>query len=86
MDVVGTFVNDCFDTDTSLKWRLLNQRLYQTYIKWCNVNNERVMSQKWLTMRMSKKGFKKMLVIMEGYGWAGKKTTVEKIETALFAK
>ena len=70
MDVVGTFVNDCFDIDATLRWRLPNQMLYQTYIKWCNVNNERVMSQKWLTMRMSEKGFKRM-VSNNGRIWLG---------------
>lgn len=70
MDVVGTFINDCLDIDASMKWRLPNQMLYQTYIKWCTVNNERVMSQKWLTMRMSEKGFKRM-VSNTGRIWLG---------------
>ena len=70
MDAVGTFVNDCFDLDASMRWRLPNQMLYQTYIKWCNANNERVMSQKWLTMRMSEKGFKRM-VSNTGRIWLG---------------
>ena len=61
MDSVGTFVNDCLEIDASLQWRLNNTMLYNTYIKWCTVNNERVMSQKWLTMRMSEKGFKRMM-------------------------
>ncbi len=70
MDAVGTFVNDCFDLDASMRWRLPNQMLYQTYIKWCNANNERVMSQKWLTMRMSEKGFRRM-VSNTGRIWLG---------------
>ena len=70
MDAVGTFVNDCFDLDASMRWRLPNQMLYQTYIKWCNANNERVMSQKWLTMRMCEKGFKRM-VSNTGRIWLG---------------
>lgn len=70
MDSVGTFVNDCFDLDASMRWRLPNQMLYQTYIKWCNANNERVMSQKWLTMRMSEKGYKRM-VSNTGRIWLG---------------
>ena len=61
MDVVGTFVNDCLELDASLKWRLPTNMLYQTYIKWCSKNNERVMSQKWLGMRMSEKGFKRVI-------------------------
>ena len=60
MDAVGTFVNDCLEIDASLKWRLHTKLLYETYIKWCNKNNERVMSQKWLGLRMSEKGFKRM--------------------------
>lgn len=46
MDSVGTFVNDCFEIDASLKWRLHTKILYETYIKWCSKNNERTMSQK----------------------------------------
>ena len=61
MDVVGTFVNDCIEFDATLKWRLNNTLLYQTYMRWCSKNNERIQSQKWLTMRMSEKGFKKLL-------------------------
>ena len=57
MDVVGTFVNDCLEIDASLKWRLNNTILYNTYIKWCNKNNEHLQSQKWLTLRMVEKGF-----------------------------
>lgn len=60
MDSVGTFVGDCFEIDASLKWRLHTRILYETYIKWCNKNNERVMSQKWLAMRMQEKGFKRL--------------------------
>jgi putative DNA primase/helicase len=60
MDVVGTFVDDCFDLDTNQEWRLLTKELYDTYIKWCNKNNERIMSQKWLGLRMSEKGFKRL--------------------------
>ena len=30
-------------------------------MRWCSKNNERIQSQKWLTMRMSEKGFKKLL-------------------------
>ena len=61
MDSVGTFVSDCLELDASLQWRLPTNMLYQTYIKWCNKNNERVMSQKWLGMRMSEKGFKRVI-------------------------
>lgn len=60
MDAVGTFVNDCLEIDGSLNWRLHTKILYETYIKWCNKNNERVMSQKWLGLRMSEKGFKRL--------------------------
>ena len=61
MDVVGTFVNDCFEIDASLKWRLHTKLLYDTYLKWCNKNNERAMSQKWLGLRMQEKGFKRVV-------------------------
>ena len=61
MNSVETFVIECLDIDASQSWRLNNTFFYNTYIKWCNKNNERVMSQKWLTMRMSEKGFKREL-------------------------
>ena len=60
MDSMGTFVNDCFEIDASLKWRLHTKILYETYIKWCSKNNERTMSQKWLGLRMQEKGFKRI--------------------------
>ena len=61
MDVVGTFVNECLEIDTSFKWRLNNTLLYNTYVKWCTKINERLQSQKWLTMGMSEKGFKRVI-------------------------
>jgi putative DNA primase/helicase len=61
IDVVGTFVKECFEIAASLKWRLNNTLLYNTYVKWCSKNNKRLQSQKWLTMRMSEKGFMRML-------------------------
>lgn len=60
MDVVGTFVADCLELDASLKWRLNTKDLYSAYIKWCTNNNEKLMSQKWLSMRMLEKGYKKI--------------------------
>lgn len=42
MDAVGTFVNDCLEIDATLKWRLHTRLLYETYLKWCVKNNERV--------------------------------------------
>lgn len=61
MDSVGTFVADCLEIDASMKWRLNNTLLYNTYLKWCTKNNERANSQKWLSMRMQEKGFKRMV-------------------------
>ena len=34
MDSVGTFVTECFEMDASLKWKLGNKILYDTYLKW----------------------------------------------------
>ena len=44
-----------------LIWKLNNTLLSQTYMRWCSKNNEHIQSQKCLTMRMSEKGFKKLL-------------------------
>lgn len=61
MDSVGTFVTECFEIDASMKWKLGNKILYDTYLKWCNKNNEHIMSQKWLSLRMGEKGFKRLV-------------------------
>lgn len=76
MDAVGTFVNDCLEIDGSLSWRLHTKILYETYIKWCNKNNERVMSQKWLGLRMSEKGFKRLSTNGQRF-WLGLAVKVE---------
>ena len=60
MDSVGAFVADCLMVDATNKARLPTAHLYQTYSKWCSRNNERLMSQKWLGMRMQEKGFKRL--------------------------
>ena len=59
MDTVGTFMAECFDYDASNKWRITTRQLYDTYVKWCTKNNERVMTQKWLSMRVVGKGFQR---------------------------
>lgn len=59
MDTVGTFLSECFDLDASKKLRITTKQLYDTYIKWCNKNNERVISQKALSMKVSEKGFQR---------------------------
>ena len=59
MDSVGTFVNECLNIDAGLSWRLPNKLMYETYLKWCNRSNERVMSQKWLSIQLQEKGFKR---------------------------
>ena len=60
MDSVGAFIADCLMVDATNKARLPTAHLYQTYSKWCSRNNERLMSQKWLGMRMQEKGFKRL--------------------------
>lgn len=70
MDSVGTFVTDCFEIDDSLKWKLGNKVLYDTYLKWCNKNNERPLSHKGLSMRMQEKGFKRCVSNSQRF-WVG---------------
>lgn len=60
MDVVGTFISDCLEHDASYKWRLKTTDLYNAYVKWCTANKEKIMSQKWLSLRMKEKGYKRM--------------------------
>lgn len=69
MDSVGTFVNDCFEIDASLKWKLGNKVLYDTYLKWCNTNNERPLSHKGLVCGCRRKVLSGVLVIVKGSGW-----------------
>lgn len=57
MDTVGTFVKDCLEIDASGVRKISNKELYEAYIRWCNVNNERVGSQKYLAIRLQEKGF-----------------------------
>ena len=59
MDTVGTFMAEGFDYDASNKLRITTKQLYDTYLKWCTKNNERVMTQKWLSMRVFEKGFQR---------------------------
>ena len=70
MDSVGTFIAECFERDASLQWRLDNKLLYDTYLKWCNKNNERPLSHKGLSMRMQEKGFKRCVSNSQRY-WVG---------------
>ncbi len=70
MDSVGTFVTECFELDASLKWRLDNKMLYDTYLKWCGKNNERPLSHKGLSMRLQEKGFKRCVSNSQRY-WLG---------------
>ena len=70
MDSVGTFVMECFSIDASMKWKLNNTVLYNTYLKWCSKNNERAVSQKSLTIRMQEKGFKRCVSNSQRF-WLG---------------
>ena len=70
MDSVGTFVTECFEMDARLKWKLGNKILYDTYLKWCNKNNERPLSHKGLSMRMQEKGFKRCVSNSQRF-WVG---------------
>lgn len=60
MDTVGTFLKDCCTVDATGTFRVRNQDMYASYIKWCNANSERIGSQKYLALRLEEKGFKKM--------------------------
>ena len=52
MDPVGCFVNEVLNISDNGEWRLTNKSLYDVYLKWCNKNNERSMSQRGLAMRL----------------------------------
>ncbi|MBO4858236.1 MAG: hypothetical protein J5527_06965 [Treponema sp.] len=60
MDSVENFIAECLDFDASKKDRLLNGELYSTYIKWCEKNNENVLSHRKLTSKMREKSFEQL--------------------------
>ncbi len=59
MDSVGSFISETMMVNASGEWRLPTKKLYETYCKWCQKNNERQMSQKGLAIRLQEKGFKR---------------------------
>lgn len=60
MDSVGSFVAECLNIDASQKERLLNGDLYNTYTKWCERNNESVMSHRKLSSKMREKNYQQL--------------------------
>ncbi len=60
MDSVENFIAECLEFDASQKDRLLNGDLYNTYIKWCEKNNETVLSHRKLTSKMREKSFEQL--------------------------
>lgn len=60
MDSVGSFVAECLNIDASQKERLLNGDLYSTYTKWCERNNESVMSHRKLSSKMREKNYQQL--------------------------
>ena len=60
MDSVGSFVAECLEFDASQKERLLNGDLYNIYTKWCERNNETVMSHRKLTSKMREKNYQQL--------------------------
>lgn len=60
MDSVGSFVAECLEFDASQKERLLNGDLYNIYTKWCEKNNETVMSHRKLTSKMREKNYQQL--------------------------
>ena len=50
--------------------KLGNKILYDTYLKWCNKNNERPLSHKGLSMRIQEKGFKRCVSNSQRF-WLG---------------
>lgn len=70
MDVIGTFLKECFAVDATGTMRTSSAEMYGAYVSWCGRNNERVCSQKFLSLRLQEKGFRK--VNSNGWrGWAG---------------
>ena len=60
MDSISNFINETMIIDATEKCRLTTRELYETYCYWCNKNNERVLSQKGLAMKLQEKGFKRL--------------------------
>lgn len=60
MDSVESFVAECLEFDASQKERLLNGELYSIYTKWCERNNEIVMSHRKFTSKMREKNYQRL--------------------------
>ena len=57
MDIVENFITDCLDIDASLQERVLNGELFETFRKWCEKNNETVLSQRKFTSKLKEKNY-----------------------------
>lgn len=67
MDAVGSFIKERCDVDAGGKYRVQSRTLYDAYVSWCANCNERVCSQKYLSLRLQEKGFRKI----NSNGWRG---------------
>ncbi len=68
MDIIGAFITDrCIDDKYG---EVLMKELYGEYLKWCEENGERPMSQKSFSIRLEEKGYRKVR-IKTGRLWQG---------------
>ncbi|WP_407436561.1 phage/plasmid primase, P4 family [Treponema sp.] len=57
MDIVQNFICDCLIIDATLKERILNAELFETFLKWCEKNNETAWTQRKFTSKMKEKNY-----------------------------
>ena len=57
MDIIGNFVKECCIQKAEAKVKIKD--LYNAYGKWCNENNERMASERYLALRLQEIGFER---------------------------
>jgi putative DNA primase/helicase len=57
MDIIGNFVKDCCVQKPGIIIKV--RELYKAYEKWCNENNEHLVSERFLALRLQEIGFQR---------------------------
>jgi len=58
MDIIGNFIKDCCVQKGEARIKVKD--LYNAYVGWCNENNERTASERYLALRLQEIGFERV--------------------------
>jgi putative DNA primase/helicase len=58
MDVLGAFIKECCVQDPALSVK--SRELFRAYQEWCEENNERACSERFLSLRLKELGIEKI--------------------------